>query len=158
MRLTSFASQLPIQIPEKSYNDKTLSLQPEQFNPQDLVVYLSLQTVTATVPNLLGIDDQLVRINDQEDADTMSIDLGPNILFQGGIGAVTWAQFQWMQHTGHNEHTIGIRGKWSGVESPLTSAAVLDMIDCPRGFTRADLCAIDDALHIGKGRARELYQ
>lgn len=126
--------------------------------PEDLYLYLSTQTIKATVPYLLGIDDQLARIDDQGNADAFSTALGPTIVFHGGNRAVTLAQLRRMQHRGYIGGPNGIQGKWSGVEGPMSSAAVLDSIACPKGFTGADLCAIDDALETGKERARELYQ
>lgn len=140
--------QMPAQIRERDLSgDKILLYDLGQFNPRDGAPYLHIDALVATIPHLLGIEDQLNKI---------PVNTGPMIFFPKRIKALTWAELRRFHLGEHGEWFCGVQGQWLGVNSAVSSKTILDGIGCNGGITLADRKAMVNALK-NRHSLRTLY-
>lgn len=129
---------MPAQICERERSaDKILRHHPEQFSPLDQAPYFQIDTVMATIPHLMGIEDQVIQT---------SLDLGPMLIFPKRIKVLNWSELRRFQHGTKGQWFYGIEGEWVGAEGPLSVKNILDGINCNGGITAADKQAIISAV------------
>lgn len=138
--------QLPAQIPDRDISgDQLLLYDPGRFNPHDGAPYIHIDALVATIPHLLGIENQLAK---------KLVSLGPMILFPKRIQALTWAELRRCHLGEHGEWFCGVHGQWLGVDSAISIKAILDGIACNGGITLMDrkimVCALKNGDNLQK--------
>lgn len=139
---------MPSQIAERDPSgDEVLVPNLGLFDVGDVAPYIDIDSLAATIPHLLGIEEQLKR---------KFTDLGPVILFPRRIQSLNWAQLRCL-HLGENgEWFHGVSGQWVGIDRATSVDTILTELGCVGGITSADRRKIRSALR-RRQRVQKLY-
>lgn len=118
------------------------------FNSQDYAPRLQTDCVCATVPELMGIHDQLDRNLEN---------LGPKVWFAGTTTTTSWARLRGRQLGSLGERICVIKGEWLGTLEPTSSNTILSLKGCKWGLTAAEKITISMAIQ-NSGDLQGLYK
>lgn len=118
------------------------------FNSQEYAPRLQTDYVCATVPELMGIHDQL---------DRNLANLGPKIWFAGTTITTSWARLRRRQLGSLGERICVIKGEWLGTLKPTSSNTILNLKGCKWGLTAAEKITLSIAIQ-NSGDLQGLYK